>query len=325
MANSKRTLPRNAFIVEEFLAALEKGLDPVHVGAFYYHLESISEDTGVFEPKIAFLTMGVIPHKSISEGIKIYNYLFECRMVWEFKSKEGVKYGYLPMLFKHNVFIHPKKPLLPFPPKEWWLPKHNDMAKRWLSPVKKQAQKPKEKPVSTDGQKDTPPETPKENNSERIVIDKEKNPPLEQDDTVNKTIHEIITFWNRTQLPHMLKLTEGRRAKLKVRLQESDFIKGWKNAIIKMSESDLCLSSNWANFDFLVNSHTNYIKILEGKYDNKKPFVENILNPKRKPVIADYSGLPDPRQQVKFYQRDLDTWNKKYGEKHHNMEKKDEK
>ena len=89
-------------------------------------------------------------------------------------------------------------------------------------------------------------------------------------------INNIILYWNE-KMPFKIKtLSDTRRKKLNALLKKKDF--DWKKIIDKMSVSDFLLgkveSKNFPNFrgdlDWLIKNDTNYIKVLEGKYDNKK-------------------------------------------------------
>ena len=89
---------------------------------------------------------------------------------------------------------------------------------------------------------------------------------------------EVVNFWNSKENLHQAKLTNSRRAKLKARLADKDFSEGYKTAIEKISASKFCTGENdrgWkATFDWLLANDTNYVKVLEGKYDNHGPETE---------------------------------------------------
>ena len=92
---------------------------------------------------------------------------------------------------------------------------------------------------------------------------------------------KIIDLWNDTadklDLPSVIKLTPSRTNKIKIRIEESpelSKLSGWKKIFDKIADSEFLLGDNdrgWKiNFDFIVANDQNYLKILEGKYSNKK-------------------------------------------------------
>jgi len=92
---------------------------------------------------------------------------------------------------------------------------------------------------------------------------------------------KIIDLWNDTadklDLPSVIKLTPSRLNKLKTRIEESpelSELSAWKKIFDKIADSEFLLGDNdrgWkVDFDFIVTNDQNYLKILEGKYSNKK-------------------------------------------------------
>jgi hypothetical protein len=67
-----------------------------------------------------------------------------------------------------------------------------------------------------------------------------------------------------------VKITKPRKAKLKSRLKEIKTIEEWEMLFDKVKDSSfLCGSSGWkATFDWLVTNEQNYIKVMEGQYNN---------------------------------------------------------
>jgi len=85
----------------------------------------------------------------------------------------------------------------------------------------------------------------------------------------------IQEYWNsKDNLPRIRSMTDSRKNKLKTRLMEDDFAENWKMIIDKIAASSFCTGGNnrrWkADIDWLLANSTNYIKVLEGKYDNSK-------------------------------------------------------
>jgi len=125
---------------------------------------------------------------------------------------------------------------------------------------------------------------------EKVVTDIEKSSDgvRHPQKTIQKTIEErrktpekelspkaIQDYWNsKTKLPKIRTMTDTRKNKLKTRLMEDDFAENWKMIIDKIAASSFCTGNNnrgWkADIDWLLTNSANYIKILEGKYDNQK-------------------------------------------------------
>ncbi len=78
-------------------------------------------------------------------------------------------------------------------------------------------------------------------------------------------------YWNvaveGTQLPTVKTMSEARLKKLKTRIREPafDFIGIIKKIYISKK---IRYDSQWFSFDWVFENETNYIKILEGNYDN---------------------------------------------------------
>jgi len=70
-----------------------------------------------------------------------------------------------------------------------------------------------------------------------------------------------------------LKITESRKKKFSIRIQEPMF--NIREILTAASESTMCKTQSWFSFDFIIHSEENYIKVLEGKYkDSEKPEVK---------------------------------------------------
>lgn len=104
-----------------------------------------------------------------------------------------------------------------------------------------------------------------------IYKEKEKTPYQE----------EIVSLWNEicgVKLPKVTVISESRKKKIKLRLIESgargtDATMLWaKTLFTKIAESSFLCGDNgcqWrANFDWVFDNSTNWVKILEGNYDN---------------------------------------------------------
>ncbi len=86
---------------------------------------------------------------------------------------------------------------------------------------------------------------------------------------------QIRDYWNsKKELKdrEVLRLSETRKNHIETRLRELDFREGWKMIIDKIAESGFCNGKGkqkWkATFDWMIYNDANYIKVLEGKYDD---------------------------------------------------------
>lgn len=86
---------------------------------------------------------------------------------------------------------------------------------------------------------------------------------------------DIFNLWNKKacpDLPRATKLTQKRKEKLKSRILEYPELAQWNNFIDLINESKFMCGENdrnWkADFDWLIYSDDNIVKLLEGKYKN---------------------------------------------------------
>lgn len=83
-------------------------------------------------------------------------------------------------------------------------------------------------------------------------------------------------YWNsKPKLKPIHRMTDERRKKFATRMKEPDFADNWRRIIDKLAESNFCTGGNerkWkADIDWLLDNSTNYVKVLEGKYDDSIP------------------------------------------------------
>jgi hypothetical protein len=84
----------------------------------------------------------------------------------------------------------------------------------------------------------------------------------------------FVSLWNsKDRLPKIKTLTGKRCEALKVRISEKQFAENLSLLVDKIAASDFLCGHNdrkWrADIDWLLKNDTNYVKVLEGKYDNK--------------------------------------------------------
>src|SRR5574343_154579 len=90
-----------------------------------------------------------------------------------------------------------------------------------------------------------------------------------------ESLDQILKSWNnfadKNNLSKIIKLTDKRLKKLRDRLEDNNFL--INEILLKISESSFLLGNNdrkWkVDFDFVIENETNFVKILEGKYNNK--------------------------------------------------------
>ena len=107
--------------------------------------------------------------------------------------------------------------------------------------------------------------------SSSISLSKEFNKEIER---------EILGLWNKTSFQKILQISKERKKLLRARWKEHPDICQWKCLLKKMEESSFLKGANeksWtASFDWLISNDTNWLKILEGKYDDRKKGKETI-------------------------------------------------
>lgn len=92
---------------------------------------------------------------------------------------------------------------------------------------------------------------------------------------------DVVSIWNTTvtHLPKLVKLSEERKAKVRVRWEEwssiGDPLEIYRQICDRAQQSNFLRGDNnrgWiANFDWLISNGKNWLKILEGNYDNQQP------------------------------------------------------
>jgi hypothetical protein len=85
---------------------------------------------------------------------------------------------------------------------------------------------------------------------------------------------EFLEYWNsKPRLPKIKAFSKKRSDKLKTRMDEEFFSENWKLVIDKLEASDFCCGLNdrkWkADCTWILSNSDNYVKVMEGKYDNK--------------------------------------------------------
>ncbi|AQT68309.1 hypothetical protein STSP2_01468 [Anaerohalosphaera lusitana] len=99
---------------------------------------------------------------------------------------------------------------------------------------------------------------------------------VEEESSAGRNSHNraFVDYWNaKENLPVIRAFSDQRQNRLKVRMSERVFADNWREAIDKLSASSFATGHNdraWrADVDWLLKNSTNYIKVLEGKYDDR--------------------------------------------------------
>ena len=86
-------------------------------------------------------------------------------------------------------------------------------------------------------------------------------------------VEKVLELWNKTELPKVQHISKERKDKLSQRLKSKHFRDNYEDAIKKLALSSFALGKNergWkASFDWFISNDTNYVKAIEGKYDDK--------------------------------------------------------
>ncbi|MEO2054712.1 MAG: hypothetical protein ABGX83_05375 [Nitrospira sp.] len=87
----------------------------------------------------------------------------------------------------------------------------------------------------------------------------------------------LSILWNKTclEFPKVIDATDGRREKERTRLKKRS-LAAWEVVFKRINVSQFCQGDNqrkWvASYDWIINNDENAVKVLEGKYDDRKPF-----------------------------------------------------
>lgn len=112
---------------------------------------------------------------------------------------------------------------------------------------------------------------------------------------ISDPIPEAVKAWNDLAAKHGLakvaRLTDPRRAKLRLRLDEAGGLDGWRAALAKIATEPWLRGDNdrgWkADFDFLIQA-SSFTKLMEGSYDRK-------LNP----AVPSKPGKPTAAERLR--------------------------
>lgn len=93
-------------------------------------------------------------------------------------------------------------------------------------------------------------------------------------------IEPYVEFWNlfanEKKLAAIKSVTDARKKKFSVRIKEPPF--NFIEILRKAGQSEFILTGKWFGFDWIIENSTNYLKVIEGNYDNGKQIIENGLS-----------------------------------------------
>lgn len=93
-------------------------------------------------------------------------------------------------------------------------------------------------------------------------------------------VEDVVAYWNtKPHLTNILTISKLRKDKLLARVKSEHFMLNYKKAIDKLAVSKFATGqskSGWsATIDWFISNDNNYVKTLEGKYDDKNdPFTK---------------------------------------------------
>lgn len=117
-----------------------------------------------------------------------------------------------------------------------------------------------------------------DNYSKRKVRQDIKRP---ENKPLNEWMAKLEETWHKTRLPKIAHWSSLRRAHLQERLKNPYFVQNAVACIEKMGQSAFCAGENdrhWkATIDFFLANDNNFVKAMEGKYDNREGHVDDRL------------------------------------------------
>lgn len=110
-----------------------------------------------------------------------------------------------------------------------------------------------------------------EQNKNKNKKEKENEKEKENHTSVGTAKVEIQEVWNSMpRLRRIIEWSDVRLNKLRARIKEPEFVNGWRTCIQKLNDSSFATSGSWLSIDWLLDNGNNYLKVLEGKYDDTK-------------------------------------------------------
>jgi hypothetical protein len=86
--------------------------------------------------------------------------------------------------------------------------------------------------------------------------------------------------------------TPAQKAKLNRRLKDANFRANYSDALARGKDSTFLQQGRWFTFDWFVKNDENWLKVLDGNYDNKKPASARKADPAAQTYDVEALGLP---------------------------------
>ena len=126
---------------------------------------------------------------------------------------------------------------------------------------------------------DSPPLYKKVNNKKDHIKKDHKEGREIPTQNISKLCDQIMGYWNDsftgTPIPLIQKITSKRKEHIRTRLSDLPTIDKWQDVIDKIHDCSFLMGENdrqWViSFDWLITNDTNWVKVIEGKYLDKKP------------------------------------------------------
>ena len=119
--------------------------------------------------------------------------------------------------------------------------------------------------------------TESEHSSNQVLLEEKRGEERRGEEKIRE---DITAVWNSTDLPKILSWSSVRLTCLRRRTKDPQFVEKYREAIQRLSRSDFALGKGpprnpgekpWtATIDWFLENDNNYLKTLEGKYDNKE-------------------------------------------------------
>lgn len=241
-------MARKRIIDPEFWSDEEIGQWSYPARLFYIGLWNFADDSGRFKAADALLKAQIFPY---DQKIDIGKLKKELNHKIQWYEAEGLQYGIIRNFLKYQRIDRPTDSKLPIPPP---LDEYSTNTQRGLAP----------------------------NISKVKLIEVNRIEPLYVD-WEQSTLNNWNSFCDKhPTLTKIKEISEARRNHLKKRFSKNSF-REFEKILVAIEDQPFLLNGNpeskdhkgWrVSFDWLIGNDTNYLKVLEGKYKDKKPLIK---------------------------------------------------
>lgn len=138
-----------------------------------------------------------------------------------------------------------------------------------------------------------------DNELEERREDKTRGDKTRKEKKIEYPCAEVVKLWNEVcvSLPKVLRLSDARRDKVKARLKEwggdtpEAMLNATRELFRRIEGSDFLTgrTGKWkASFDWIFESRSNWIKVMEGNYDNKRGSVSPVASSTKTLGVGEY-------------------------------------